>query len=130
VGYVVGPDSLYVAVATQPGFAFTSAEITATCRHLYRCPDSLQEKRLWQTQQGLQIMALDLEHGQVQWKSSFNDGDIGASLPLSLMPLPQKTLLVGTISHVLTALDPSSGRMLWQTEGSTPQSSVLQIAGM
>jgi len=130
VGYTAGPDSLYVAIATQPGFAFIPADRSAPCRLLSRCPDVLLEYRLWQVPQSLRIMALDLQHGQTRWQGTFDFADSSSFLSLSLVPASQATLLVGTNSPLLTALDPGTGRMLWQVVGTTSSSSVLQIAGI
>lgn len=130
VGYTAGPDSLYVAIATQPGFAFAPADGSTRCRLLSRCPDALQADRQWQASPTLQITALDLQHGQIRWQRTFAFADNSNFLPLTLVPASQVTLLVGTNSPLLTALDPGTGRMLWQVEGSTSSPSVLQIAGI
>jgi outer membrane protein assembly factor BamB len=75
----------------------------------------------------LQIEALDLQHGQIQWTSNeilYKDKYL--FLALDLVQLQQNTLLVACGSPLLAAVDSSNGHILWHFNGSAPPE-VLQI---
>jgi outer membrane protein assembly factor BamB len=127
--YLVGPDNLYVALITQHSTPLSPTEIAAYCQQKQSCIDSAQKGHMSNVQASLQIEALDFQHGEPQWTSTFAYDMRDSFLALYLVQLQQNTLLVSSDLPLLTALDSSSGHTLWQINGSVPQSFVLQIAG-
>ena len=125
--FLVGPDKLYVAYIIQKSTTLSPTEIAVFCKHQQSCIDSTQSAQPFHVQSSIQIKALDLQHGQPQWTSSeMAYNDTSSFLALGLVQLQQNTLLVGSGSPLLTALDTSNGHILWHINGSAP-SEVLQI---
>lgn len=126
--YLVGPDKLYLALVTQHSTPLSPTQIAEYCHNKQSCIDSAQKDHMSNVDESLQIEALNLQNGQPYWTTSPLAYDMRNSfLALGLVQLQQNTLLIGSGTPLLTALNSSDGHQLWHLNGQAQQTEIVSI---